>query len=45
MAARAITITTGKGGVGKTTIAANLSVALAMSGNRVVVIQLVHTFI
>jgi septum site-determining protein MinD len=39
MAARVITITSGKGGVGKTTIAANLSVALAMSGHRVVVID------
>jgi septum site-determining protein MinD len=39
MAARVITITSGKGGVGKTTIAANLSVALAMEGHRVVVID------
>jgi septum site-determining protein MinD len=39
MAARVITITSGKGGVGKTTIAANLSVALAMGGNRVVVVD------
>ncbi len=39
MAARVITVTSGKGGVGKTTLAANLSVALAMQGQRVVVID------
>lgn len=39
MAARVITITSGKGGVGKTTIVANLGVALAMRGQRVVVID------
>lgn len=39
MAARVITITSGKGGVGKTTVAANLGVALAMRGQRVVAID------
>jgi septum site-determining protein MinD len=39
MAARVITITSGKGGVGKTTMVANLGVALAMQGHRVVVID------
>jgi septum site-determining protein MinD len=39
MAARVFTITSGKGGVGKTTLTANLGVALAMRGNRVVVID------
>jgi septum site-determining protein MinD len=39
MAARILTITSGKGGVGKTTLAANLGVALAMQGHRVVVID------
>ncbi|HET90482.1 MAG TPA: septum site-determining protein MinD [Chloroflexi bacterium] len=39
MAARALTITSGKGGVGKTTLTANLGVALAMQGQRVVVID------
>ena len=39
MAARVITITSGKGGVGKTTLVANLGVALAMQGQRVVVID------
>jgi len=39
MAAQAITITSGKGGVGKTTVVANLGVALAMQGQRVVVID------
>ncbi|MFQ6101203.1 MAG: septum site-determining protein MinD [Anaerolineae bacterium] len=39
MAARVLTITSGKGGVGKTTLAANLGVALAMQGQRVVVID------
>jgi septum site-determining protein MinD len=36
MAARVITITSGKGGVGKTTATANLGVALALLGQRVV---------
>jgi septum site-determining protein MinD len=36
---KAITITSGKGGVGKTTITANLGIALAMQGQRVVVID------
>ncbi len=39
MAARVITVTSGKGGVGKTTMVANLGVALAMRGHRVVVID------
>jgi septum site-determining protein MinD len=39
MAARVITITSGKGGVGKTTATANLGVALALQGRRVVVID------
>jgi len=39
MAARVVTITSGKGGVGKTTLAANLGVALAMQGQRVVVVD------
>lgn len=37
--ARIITITSGKGGVGKTTTTANLGTALAMRGARVVVID------
>jgi septum site-determining protein MinD len=36
MSAKIITITSGKGGVGKTTTTANLGVALAMMGQRVV---------
>jgi len=39
MGARVITITSGKGGVGKTTTTANLGVALANSGQRVVCID------
>lgn len=39
MERRVITITSGKGGVGKTTLTANLGVALAMLGQRVVVID------
>lgn len=39
MSALVITITSGKGGVGKTTATANLSVALAMRGQRVVAID------
>lgn len=39
MSARVITITSGKGGVGKTTLAANLGVALAMRGRNVVTID------
>lgn len=36
---RAITITSGKGGVGKTTTTANLGTALAIHGQRVVVVD------
>jgi septum site-determining protein MinD len=39
MSARVITITSGKGGVGKTTATANLGVALALLGQRVVTID------
>jgi len=39
MAGKVLTITSGKGGVGKTTAAANLGVALAMRGQRVAVID------
>jgi len=39
MSARIITITSGKGGVGKTTATANLGVALALLGQRVVAID------
>lgn len=37
--ARVICITSGKGGVGKTTVTANLGTALALSGNRVCLID------
>jgi septum site-determining protein MinD len=39
MAARTLTITSGKGGVGKTTVTANLSVAFVNLGKRVVCID------
>ncbi len=39
MAAKVVTVTSGKGGVGKTTITANLGVALAVHNQRVVVID------
>jgi septum site-determining protein MinD len=39
MAGKVVTITSGKGGVGKTTTAANLGVALARQGKRVVTID------
>ncbi len=39
MIARVITITSGKGGVGKTTAVANLGVSLALEGKRVVVLD------
>jgi len=39
MDSRVITITSGKGGVGKTTTTANLGTALAMQGKKVVVID------
>ena len=39
MGARAITVTSGKGGVGKTTTTANLGVALAQMGKKVVAID------
>lgn len=37
--ARVVTVTSGKGGVGKTTTTANLGTALAMNGQRVVVVD------
>jgi septum site-determining protein MinD len=37
--ARVVTVTSGKGGVGKTTVTANLGAALAMRGQRVVLID------
>jgi len=39
MSAKVITVTSGKGGVGKTTVTANLAVALAMLGRKVVAID------
>ncbi len=39
MSAKVITITSGKGGVGKTTVTANIAAALAMDGKRVVAID------
>lgn len=39
MTARVITVTSGKGGVGKTTGVANLGVCLALEGKRVVVVD------
>jgi CO dehydrogenase nickel-insertion accessory protein CooC1 len=39
MTATVATITSGKGGVGKTTVTANLGVALAMLGQRAVVVD------
>ena len=39
MAARVVTVTSGKGGVGKTTMVANLAIALAGRGQRVVAID------
>ncbi|MCA9922562.1 MAG: septum site-determining protein MinD [Anaerolineales bacterium] len=39
MSAKVITITSGKGGVGKTTITANLAAALAMQGKKVTAID------
>jgi septum site-determining protein MinD len=39
MPAKVITITSGKGGVGKTTATANLAVALGLSGQRVVAVD------
>ena len=39
MAAQVVTISSGKGGVGKTTAVANLAVALATDGGRVVCID------
>ena len=39
MPAQVITITSGKGGVGKTTAVANLAVALASDGSKVVCID------
>jgi septum site-determining protein MinD len=39
MSAKVITITSGKGGVGKTTVTANLAAALAMLGKKVVALD------
>lgn len=39
MSAQILTVTSGKGGVGKTTVTANLAAALAMMGKRVVAID------
>ncbi|NLE44845.1 MAG: septum site-determining protein MinD [Chloroflexi bacterium] len=39
MTATVVTITSGKGGVGKTTLVANLGIALALRGHRVVVMD------
>ena len=36
MSAKVVTVTSGKGGVGKTTAAANIGVALASMGHKVV---------
>ena len=39
MAGKAIVITSGKGGVGKTTSTANIGAALALKGKKVLVID------
>src|SRR4030065_2362748 len=39
MVAKVVTVTSGKGGVGKTTATANLAAALAVEGSRVVCID------
>src|SRR5690606_26346804 len=39
MSGSVITVTSGKGGVGKTTSSANLAVALALAGKRVIVVD------
>jgi septum site-determining protein MinD len=39
MSGSVITVTSGKGGVGKTTTSANLAVALALAGKRVIVVD------
>jgi septum site-determining protein MinD len=39
MSAKVVTITSGKGGVGKTTVTANLAAALAMMGKKVVALD------
>lgn len=39
MSAKVLTVTSGKGGVGKTTVTANLATALAMTGKKVVALD------
>lgn len=39
MSTKVITVTSGKGGVGKTTVTANIAAALAMMGNKVVALD------
>ena len=43
MTAKVITVTSGKGGVGKTTTTANLGIALARLGKKIVVIDATGT--
>ena len=40
MSGKVITVTSGKGGVGKTTLTANIAAALAKTGQKVVVADL-----
>ena len=39
MSGKVVTVTSGKGGVGKTTVTANLAAALAMLGHKVVALD------